>query len=855
MTPRSTTARANNQFKQRLQAETAILPTVESEVRQLHTAVDALRRADYDRAEKIFRKVLVDSPESPDALHGLGIIELHWGRPAEAAELFERAVATGAALGQFFVNLAVALENSGREDEALQILKRGISQHPLEAILHQSLGVFLHNRKQDDKALRSLEHAVRLDPNLARIHRMLADIHFEHKRHEKSFKHYQLNLEELPGDKHSLARMAYILGSGGRHQEALDLLMPIYEDGIEDPDICNNIGSALINLGRIDDAEKYILRAQELDPNRWEFNSNVAGLHLHREDLDGAIKVFLRIRERHPDEPRTAVDLGMAYMRQGRSEEAMAEILDVIEAHPDHDPAWTARGILHSNKFEYHKAEEAYRKALEINPLNVHANSNLSLALRNTGDLDDAAFFAHKTVNLADYVPLLFGNVFQVFHSVCDHGGLADLGNLQELVDGIPAASLGGCIFNLMVHAKDVESARWLASVNRRWAEALEESAARDPLPVPKKRPKHKKVRVGFLSADLRTHSVGRLIMPLMKNYDHERLDFYGYATWEATGDPLQIEMRELMNGELRTVADMSGRDIAEVIRGDEIDILFDLNGHTLGARLDAIPFRPAPVQVTWLGYPFTTGLKDMDYFLLDKRNAPVDHSLMVEKPLLMPESWTTMDEYPDIPITDVLPCERNGYITFGTLNNPYKFTPQMYEAWARVLKAVPDSRLVFVRGEAKSRVFCSNVAIAFSNLGISTERLGFFDNKTEDVYFLDCYNAVDITLDTFPVTGGTTTCDAMWMGVPVVSLIGESHHQRISYSLLGAVGLDELCTSSVDEYVQVAVDLANDVESLKFLRENLRPRLLESSLCDAARFSKSFCDVMEQLARDHDLI
>ncbi|MCZ6665925.1 MAG: tetratricopeptide repeat protein, partial [Gammaproteobacteria bacterium] len=364
MTLRITATTTNHQFKQRLRAETAILPTTESEIDLLHKALVALRRAQYERAESIYRDVMVASPHNPDALHGLGVIELQRGQPARAVELFEQAIATGKVPGQFFVNYAVALENSGRDEEALQTLKRGASQHQQEAILHQSLGVFLHNRKRDDESLRSLERAERLNSELPRLQLMLADLHFEHTRHTKALKHYRLNLEQYPGDKHSLARSAYILGTDGKHQEALDLLMPIYEDGTEDPDVCNNIGSALIMLGKIDEAEKYILRAQELDPNRWEFNSNIAGLHLHREDLDGAIKVFLRLKKKYPDEPRTIVDLGMAYMRQGRSEEAMKEILEVIEAHPDNDPAWTALGILHGNKFQYFEAVDAYRKAL-----------------------------------------------------------------------------------------------------------------------------------------------------------------------------------------------------------------------------------------------------------------------------------------------------------------------------------------------------------------------------------------------------------------------------------------------------------------------------------------------------------
>jgi len=206
------------------------------------------------------------------------------------------------------------------------------------------------------------------------------------------------------------------------------------------------------------------------------------------------------------------------------------------------------------------------------------------------------------------------------------------------------------------------------------------------------------------------------------------------------------------------------------------------------------------------------------------------------------------------MPITDTLPFEVNGYITFGSLNAPYKMTPDTIAAWARVMQAVPNSRMMIVRADVKSRVLCANIANAFGKHGINPERLGFFDNRTHKISHLDCYNFIDMTMDTFPVTGGTTTCDAMWMGVPVVTLAGPSYHQRISHALLSHVGLQELSTNSVDEFVQRSVDLAGDIESLKFLRQNLRATLQQSYLCDGPRYAKHFCDVMENVAREHGL-
>lgn len=204
------------------------------------------------------------------------------------------------------------------------------------------------------------------------------------------------------------------------------------------------------------------------------------------------------------------------------------------------------------------------------------------------------------------------------------------------------------------------------------------------------------------------------------------------------------------------------------------------------------------------------------------------------------------------MPITETLPVEVNGYITFGTLISSYNLTAETIEAWARVMLQVPDSRFIFVRADVESRMLCTHIANEFGRHGVSVERLGFFNNKAHKIDHLDCYNFIDMTMDTFPVAGGTTTCDAMWMSVLVVTLAGPSYHQRISHALLGHVGLQELSTTSVDEFVQRSVDLANDVESLRFLRENLRPSLQASYLCNGPRYAKNFCDVMVNVAHEH---
>jgi len=851
---KSTAAERTLRLKQKLTGESALMPTAPSVVGRLHTALSALRQGETVQPEAIFRDILASAPQNPDALHGLGLILLQRGETKDAIGLLKRALKTGKAPGQFHVNLAVALETDGQIENALKTLKKAVSQDGDDPFLHQSLGVFLFNRSRDKDALHALEKAARLNPELPRLQLMLGDIHIKNQRDDLALECYKRHVEQNPEDRRILSRVAYLLANQGKHQEILDRLLPLYEDGTTDGDLCNNIGSALIHLDRLDDAEPYILKAYELDPSRWEFNANVAGLHMANERLDAAVTLFERLKEQYPDNPQPATDLALIYIRMGRVEDARRELEAITEAHPEHDPAWVALGMLNMTETRYYDAADAYRKAIEVNPINVHANSNLSIVLKPLNELDEASFYANKTIHLPGFSPAFFSNAFQVFHATCDFDGISQLGDLRELVDNVADNALPGCVFDLMRYAEDLETSRWVASVNRRWGLVLEESAARNPLPPMPTWAKHDKVRVGFLSSDLRDHSVGKHITPLMENFDSERLEVYGYSAWNAEGDRVHEALAQRMNGGIRNVSNLMARDVAAVIRADEIDILFELNGHTMGARLDVVPYRPAPVQIEWLGFPFTTGLKDLDYFLLDEHVAPADLSLMLEKPLMMPESWTIFGGYPDMPITGTLPVEENGYITFGSLNAPYKMTRPTIEAWSRVMLQVPNSRMMIVRPDVKSRILCANIANEFNNCGINPERIGFFDNRSNKINFQNCYNFIDMTMDTMPVTGGTTTCDAMWMGVPVVTLAGPSYHQRISHALLSHIGLQELSTTSLDEFVQRSVDLAGDIDSLRFLRRNLRTILRESYLCDGPRYATHFCDVMEKVAREHGL-
>lgn len=441
-----------------------------------------------------------------------------------------------------------------------------------------------------------------------------------------------------------------------------------------------------------------------------------------------------------------------------------------------------------------------------------------------------------------------FATAYPRLRAACDLDGLERLGDPWGQCERLPAAALPGLLRVMLSEARDLETARRLAALHRYWGHSAMLHAACDPLPPLGPRKRKSKIRLGLLSSNLCRHPVGVHLLPWLRNYDRGRLEIVAFPPGEAPDDPVQAEIRGLVS-RFEVLGDVPPRDTARAIRESECDILLELNGHTEGSRLGALAYRAAPAQAHWLGYQFTTGLPAVDHFLMDARIAPEAQDLFGETPLFIPESWVVY-EGGEAAIVPEPPVGRSGFLTFGTLAHPFKFTRRAFAAWALALEAVPAACFLVVRPEAKSPAFRANVTAAFAAEGIDSGRIAFLDNASAGRPHFDCYNEIDVALDTMPVCGGTTTCDALWMGVPVVTLAGPASHQRLSRSLLASAGCADLCAADVDGFARIAAGLANDAQRLARLRRELRDRVRQSALGNAALFAANFQKVLEEIAR-----
>ena len=391
-------------------------------------------------------------------------------------------------------------------------------------------------------------------------------------------------------------------------------------------------------------------------------------------------------------------------------------------------------------------------------------------------------------------------------------------------------------ISNAIFAASDIEN---FSAENFEKLHAEYRKVLADIIPFEKTFYSHKKLRVGYISADFHEHPVMFFAYNLITNHDKNFFDVYCYSA----GNKFDAVTANIKNSIAvwRDISNLNDEDAAKLIRADEIDILFDLSGHSANNRLPIMAYRPAAVQISGVGYMNSTGLQCVDYFLSDV-NCAADSSYFTENIIAMDHShfcYSLLKKFPAVN------HKKNNFITFGSFNNFSKVNNFILSAWLEILKAVPNSKLIL-----KHKIFdtaeCRNFILErLKNLGFNLNQIelrGFSKN------YLDEYNEIDIALDTFPYNGGLTTCEALLMGVPVISLRGNRHGNRIAYSILKNVGVEELAVSNLNEYIQRAIALANDKDLLEVLHKNLRTMFQNSPLMDFKNYVKEVEEVYRQI-------
>jgi predicted O-linked N-acetylglucosamine transferase (SPINDLY family) len=379
--------------------------------------------------------------------------------------------------------------------------------------------------------------------------------------------------------------------------------------------------------------------------------------------------------------------------------------------------------------------------------------------------------------------------------------------------------------------------ARELLEESRRWNLQHGEPLRKFIQPHANDRTPDRRLRIGYVSPDFGDHPVGRFLLPLLEQHDRSQLEIFCYSNSPAN-DRLTARLRAGAD-QWRNIMGLSDESVAGQIRGDAIDILVDLSGHTSGNRLLVFARKPAPVQVSYLGYPATSGLSAIDYRLTDPLSDPpgATDPFHVETLYRLPHTNWCFEPQAS-PVLTAPPSTRTGHLTFGSFSNFAKITPPLLQLWRRILDAVSNSRMVLKNSSLQPASVRERIRIHLNAQGIN-DRVDLLGPQPDYANHLNQYQQMDIALDTFPYNGTTTLCDALWMGVPAITLSGQSHVSRVGLSLLTNIGLPELIAATPDEYVDIAVDLAKDPHRLATLRSTLRDRMTKSPLMDAPKFAR----------------
>ena len=544
--------------------------------------------------------------------------------------------------------------------------------------------------------------------------------------------------------------------------------------------------------------------------------THLLGLIAHQKgDQAAAVELLYRSIRLDPASSEYYSNCGGVLRMLGRFDEALACLQQAVALDPDNASALNNLAIELSSRGQHDQAIDAWRRAIALEPRDCRYHQGLGCALTEVGLLDEAIASLQHAIELdADFVPA-YSSLLLAF-------------NYHPR--STPA-------FLLEQHRRFA----------RRFAEPLTAAAAacgNNPDP-------DRTLRIGYVSGDFRRHSVMYFLEPILRHHDRSAFDVFCYSTC-AWADQVTDRLRQCAS-QFRDIAALDDEAAAALVRSDAIDILVDLSGHMSGGRLLVFARKPAPVQVSYLGYPSTTAMSAIDYRITDAAADPpgMTDAYFSERLLRLPQTFLCYGPPSDAPDVAPPPFEIDDRVTFGSFNMLAKLTPQTIAAWARILAAVSGSRLLLKCGPLGSAPTATRITAAFAGHGIAADRLilmGHIDSHSEH---LAAYGRIDIALDSFPYNGATTTCEAMWMGVPVVALAGETHHARVGVSLLTAVGLPELIAHDIDDYVRLAVELAQDRGRLTRLRREMRPRMAQSALTDGGRFSGSLEAVYRRIWRE----
>jgi predicted O-linked N-acetylglucosamine transferase (SPINDLY family) len=803
-----------------------------------------LQTGGWQQAEQVCQQILQVDPGQVDALHLLGLIAAQTGRYDLAADYFKATVRLKPDFAAAHNNLGNVFILRARLPEAVESFRAAARSAPDFASAHSNLGNALRELGHFEEAVASLRQAVRLRPDFAEAHFNLAialeaqgNVYLALASYRQAL-HYRPNYVEA---HFNLGNALVRRGNSADAEVHLRQAVHLKADYAEAHQI---LAVALKAQGKLNEAISHYHQVVRIKPADAKAHLDLGNALQEQQKLPEAMASYRQAALLGPDLPAAHNNLGNALQELGHLTEAEASLRRALVLMPDFIIASFNLGIVLWKQGRLEEAQAQYRHTLGLKPDHFDARLNLAVVLRKQGKLEEALAECQEALNVKPHdaaIHRTLGNV------------LADQGRLEDAVTAYrsalhfkpDAADIHSGLV-LTLHYLPSYDARSIRDECARWNQQHAEPLKKLIQPYANSRDPERRLRVGYVSADFREHVDSFFTIPLFSNHDHDQFEVICYAN---------VPQPDAVTKRLRGYADvwrstigLSDQEVAELVRTDGIDILVDLEMHSVNNRLLMFARKPAPVQLAWLAYPGTTGLLTIDYRLTDPYLDPPGQfdDFYSEESIRLPETFWCYDPLSDEPRVNALPALENGFITFGCLNNYCKVNEKCLALWARVLREVEGSRLLLRAPAGHAR---SLVLAAFELGGIAQTRIEFVDTLPRQDY-MRLYHRIDLGLDPIPCTGHTTSLDAFWMGVPTVTLVGDTVVGRAGWSQVCNLGLSGLAAHTPEEYTKLAARWAKSLAELKDLRSSLRGRMQQSPLMDSKRFARHMEEAYRKMWR-----
>lgn len=744
-------------------------------------------------AESLYQQALNLHPGQIDALYYLGVLYLQNGVPDAAEEFLTKALKKQPKFAEGYFNLGVALQEQEKLKEAARAYGQAIRGDKRFVPAHLNLGNVYLDLEQFDRAASTFNKLIKLSPKSAEAHLNYGRAIKEKGDEEAAMSAYRQALELNPQYADAHLNIGAILLEREELEEAKNSLQQALVFDPNNADAYNNMGVIWKRDSHFDHAISCFAKASSIKPGFSDAHANMAAALYAHGDLKKAEAEVRRSIELSPDSSAAYSILGKVLRDQGRPLESIDALNIAIKRAPELAEPYREMGLTLADNHQHEEALRAYAHAVERDPKDAVSLNNAGMSNVLLGRLDAATELFQQSIDEAPNFNLAHSNM----------------------------------LFSMSYqsHVTPEQLAEKHFEFGRMWDEDYDDAAFTN-LPD-----RDRPLKIGYMSPDFRHHVAVYFSEAVLRAHDREQFEVFCYA--EVFKPDETTERLKAIGHHWRSTIERNPLDIADQIKEDGIDILIDLAGHTGNNRLPVFGLKPAPVQVTWIGYPNTTGLKNMDYVMLTKPFLPEGgEELFSEEVYYLPKVPVTYKIPASRPDIGPTPCLENGYVTFGCFNNAIKVGPHAVDAWSKILKAVPTARLML-----KSHAFNSDKAIAesraaFVNCGIEPERI-ICERPSHHSEYLTRYAALDLALDPFPYNGGTTTIEALYLGTPLLALEGRTWASRIGSGILRTIGEDSLVATSVEDYIARAVDFAENPEKLSALRGRIHEGFMATGMTD----------------------